>query len=222
MRRDIALLGDPALLSEDGARDEAPRIAAVRGVELKQELLATADSFEGRRALSDAHANDTRALLVLISFPENYVDGREAILTRARAALDRGAQVIIATRALDDVLSLAADDRAMGIMLARGVVAASAPAHALPWAIPADGTRTRIVRVVLREGSARLAAELLGSEVGPSLALIEPISDEEVRFHTRDPRALARAIASRAKDGLPVRALTVMGAPVTELLGGFR
>jgi hypothetical protein len=222
IRRDVALLGDPALLSADDARDEAPRIAAVRSVDLSRELLADADSFEGRRALGDALANDARARLVLISFPEHYVEGRDAILNRGRAALDRGARVIVATRALDDVLSLAADDRAVGIILARGVAAATAPAHALPWAVAADGLRTRVVRVVVGEGSAKLAAELLSSDVASSLALIEPISAEEVRFHTRDPRAVAKAIASRAKDGLDVRALTIMGAPVAELLGGFR
>jgi len=223
LRREIALLGDPALLSDDGARDEAVRIAEVRSVALSNELLAAADTFEGRRAIADALANGARAKLVLISFPEAYVEGRDALLARARAALDRGAQVIVATRALDDVLSLAADDRATGVILARGVAAATAPAHALPWAIPADATHTRIVRVVVNDGSAKLAAELLSdAEIAATLALIEPISSDEVRFHTRDPRAVARAIARRAKDGLAVRAITVMGAPVAELLGGFR
>jgi len=223
VRRDVALLGDPALLSEEAARHEAPHIAAVRGVSLPNELLAAADTFEGRRALGDALANDGHAKLVLVSFPERYVEGRDAILSRARTALDRGAMVVVATRALDDVLSLASDDRAVGVILARGVVAATAPAHALPWAAAADGARTRVVRVVVSDGSAKLAAALLADDdIAPSLALIEPISTEEVRFHTRDPRALAMAIARRAKDGLAVRALSVMGAPVAELLGGLR
>jgi hypothetical protein len=208
LRRDIALLGDPALIAgdEEIARD----VARVRGVEL--------GNVTGLRALGDAVANDARARLVLVSYPERYVDQRDAILGRARAALDRGASVVIATRMLDDVLSIASDERAMGVVVARGVVAAAAPAHALPWAIPMDGTRTRVIRVVV-EGAAKFSADLLSDEaVASTLALIEPLSSEEVRLHTRDPRALAKAIAERAKSGAPIRAMTVVGATTAELV----
>lgn len=206
LRRDIALLGDTALLDDDHGL--AREMAALRGVEL---------DGSNARAMADSLANDTRAKLVLLAYPERYLHERDLMLTRARAALDRGASVVIATRSLDDVLSVASDHRAVGAILARGVAAAIAPAHALPWAIPLDGTRTRVVRVVV-DGAAKLAADLLNDEaVSPTLALIEPLAADEVRIHTRDPRAVARAIAERAKSGLAVRAMTVIGAAPTEL-----
>lgn len=208
LRRDIALLGDPALIAgdEELARD----VARVRGVDL--------GANTGARDVADALANDARARLVLLSYPERYLDRRDAVLARARAALDRGAAVVVATRAIDEVLSLASDERAMGAIVARGVVAAAAPAHALPWAIPMDGTRTRVVRVVV-DGAAKFTAGLLDDEtIAPSLALIEPLSSDEIRIHTRDPRALAKAIGERAKNGAAIRALTVIGASASELI----
>lgn len=219
LRRDIALLGDPVLVepSLHGHDGELAGLARVRGVELGPMPTST---FEERRAAADALANDARAKVVLAAYPERYRDG--GLLARARAAVARGALVVVATRTLDEVLSLAADESAMGVIVARGIAAAVAPAHALPWAAPIDGARTRIVRVVV-DGAAKLAAELLQDEaVAAQLALIEPINAEEVRFHTRDPRALAKAIGARAKDGLGVRAMSVLGAPATELLGGLR
>lgn len=211
LRRDIALLGDAVLLGDDG--DLAADLARLRGVELGA---MPSNTFEERRAIADAIANDARAKIVLVAYPERYADGSS--LARARAAVARGATVVVATRSLDGVLSLAADDRAIGVIVARGIAAAVAPAHALPWAAPVDGVRTRIVRVVV-DGAAKLSAELLNDEaIAPTLALIEPITAEEVRFHTRDPRALAKAIGQRAKAGLPVRLLSVIGASATELL----
>ncbi|MBI2392752.1 MAG: hypothetical protein HYV09_24415 [Deltaproteobacteria bacterium] len=229
LRRAIALLGDPVLLGAEDTADDpagsARALAAVRDVPLTTvEPLLADTSSEGRRALADALANVERARLVLLSFPERYVDAtaRDAVLSRVRGAVERGAQAVIATRTLDQVLAFAPDDGAVGVILANGVAAAAAPAHALPWAVPADGLRTRAVRVVV-SGAAKLAAELLADEsVAKALTLIEPISSDEVRFHTRDPRALARAIGARAKEGLPVRALTVLGATAAEVLGGYR
>lgn len=208
LRRDIALLGDAALLGDD--EELAKDLARVRGVEL--------GDAKGPRALCDALANDARARVVLLAYPERYLDARDAILARARAAVGRGASLIVATRTLDDVLSLAIDDRAMGVIISRGVAAAIAPAHALPWAVHTEGTSTRIVRVLV-DGAARLSADLLNDErIAPTLALIEPLSADEVRFHTRDARALARAIGERAKNGLAVRALYVIGAAPSELV----
>lgn len=224
LRRSIALLGDPVLLDDEPA-DTARAIASVRGVgEDLNALIANAVDLPGRRALTDALANAANARLVLLSFPERYLDpaARDDALSTVRAALDRGAQAMIATRSLDEVLAFAPDDRALAVIVAGGVAAAVAPAHALPWATPSDGQRTRMVRVVV-SGAARLASELLADEaVAPTLASIEPVSAEELRLHTRDPRAVARAIAARAKDGLEVRALSVHGASAAELLGGMR
>lgn len=210
LRRDIALLGDTALLGDD--EELAKDLARVRGVEL--------GDAKGPRALCDALANDARARVVLLAYPERYLDARDAILVRARAAVGRGASLIVATRTLDDVLSLALEDshRAMGVIISRGVAAAIAPAHALPWAVHAEGTSTRIVRVVV-DGAAKLSADLLNDEtIAPTLALIEPLSGDEVRFHTRDARALAKAIGERAKNGLAIRALHVLGAAPSELV----
>lgn len=215
LRRQIALLGDPVLVVDD----DVAELAAVRSVSVPK---MPATSFEERRAIADLLANDAHARLVLLAYPERYLEGSDAMLARARAALARGADVVVATRALDDVLSLASDERAMGVLIARGVAAAVAPAHGLPWAAPIDGVRTRVVRVAV-ENAAKLSADLLNDEtIANTLALIEPLSANEVRFHTRDPRALAKAIGERAKAGLAISAMSVIGASTSELLGGPR
>jgi len=242
LRRSVALLGDAVLL-EDEPADTAHVVARLRGVTADlAPLIANAHDSSGRRALCDTLANASSARLVLLSFPERYLDphARDAVLSTVRAALDRGAQAIVATRSLDEVLAFAPDDRAIdskgesagvlparrpiAVIVANGVAAAAAPAHALPWAAPVDGLRTRVVRVVVgANGAAKLGSELLADEaVASTLTAVEPLSAEEVRFHTRDPRAVARAIAARAKDGLDVRSLTVFGATAAELLGGMR
>lgn len=241
LRRRVALLGDPVLL-DDEPLETARAIARLRGVsEDEVSPLLGADDPAGRRALCDALANVAEARLVLLAFPERYGPARDAVLATVRAALERGAQVIVATRSLDEVLAFAPDDRALAVIVAGGVAAAAAPAHGLPWAAPTDGLRTRLVRVLLggpahgahgsegaagaagRTAAARLASELLSDEhVASSIASIEPVSPEELRVHTRDPRAVSRAVAARAKEGLEVRAMTVYGATTAELLGGQR
>ncbi|MGZ3450835.1 MAG: hypothetical protein ACXVEF_14630 [Polyangiales bacterium] len=223
LRRSIALLGDPALL--EGAGDPlamARELAAVRGVSLQ------ANERTEVRALADAIANASRARLVLAAYPEDYLEteARKALFSELRSAIERSVPVVIATRSLDEVLALSPDDRALAGVIRDGVIVASAPAHALPWSLPWDASTTRLVRVVLAESdaspppSARLAADLLADEtVGASIAQAEPVSATELRLRTRDPRALARAIAARAKDGLDVRALTVIGATAAEMAG---
>jgi hypothetical protein len=68
--------------------------------------------------------------------------------------------------------------------------------------------------------SAKLAADLLADgEVAASIVQAETISPTELRVRTRDPRAVARAIGARAKEGLQVRALDVAGATTSELAG---
>lgn len=68
--------------------------------------------------------------------------------------------------------------------------------------------------------SARLAASLLSdAAIAAAIASIEPASATELRVHTRDPRALARAIGARAHAGLAVRQLLVQGASATTLAG---
>ena len=224
VRRSVALLGDPVLLDDEPA-DAARDLAKVRGVTTDlQPLIANAANSAGLRALSDAVANAAEARLVLVAFPESYLHARDEVLRTVQRALDRGAQVILATRSLDEVLAFAPDDRAVAVIVAGGVAAATAPAHALPWAVPSDGLPTRLVRVLVGgNGATGLAAELLADElVASTLSSIEPVSPEELRVHTRDPRAVSRAIAARAKAGLEVRALTVFGATAAELLGGMR
>ncbi len=223
LRRRIALLGDPVLL-EDEPLDTARVLARVRDVPVDAvEPLLAAKGAAGRRALGDALANAAEARLVLVAFPERYGAERDALLGSVLGALSRGATVVIATRTLDEVLAFASDDRALAVLVAGGVAAACAPAHALPWAAPTDGLRTRVVRVVTDGAAARLAAALLVDDsVAASLASVEPVSADELRVHTRDPRAVSRAVAARAKGGLPVRAMTVHGATAAELLGGAR
>jgi hypothetical protein len=220
LRRSIALLGDPALL--EGAEDPhamAAELAVIRGVTL-----------EGgdARALADRLANPENARLVLVSHPEDYLEGpaRKALFSSIRAAIARSVPVVIATRSLDEVLALSPDDRALAGVIRDGTIVASAPAHALPWSLPWDASTTRLVRVLLAEDdlspppAARLAADLLSDEtVGASIAQAEPITKVELRLRTRDPRAVARAIAARAKKGLDVRALTVLGASAAEMAG---
>lgn len=230
LRRDVALLGDDVLLAGDGAEDVAD-LAAIRG--------APAPSLEGRdlrdravrRAISDALAAPARARLVLLAHPEDYRDAesRRAVLEQTRAAIERGVPVVIATRVLDEVLAFSPDDRAIAAVIAGGTVVASAPAHALPWALPWDAETTRVVRIVVAEDhdavppSARLAASLFAdADVGRAIVAAEPVSPTELRVRTRDPRALARSIGARAKEGLAVRALVVLGAPAIELAGGRR
>lgn len=224
IRRGVALLGDPALL-EDEPAETARDLAKLRGVTAELgAAIASATDGPGRRALSDLVANPRAARLVLLSFPERYLDrdAREAALGEVRAAVDRGAHAIIATRSLDDVLAFAPDDRALAVIVAGGLNAAVAPAHALPWATPYDGQRARLVRVVCEEAK-RLTIDLLHDQaINDALVSIEPVSAEEVRFYTRDPRALSRAIAARAKDGFAIRALNVYGASAAELVGGMR
>ncbi len=227
VRRATALLGDPALLGDEvdfvGALDAvAEHLAEIRGVSL-------GSVTKERRALGDALANDATARLVLVAYPEHYADSKP-IVARARAALERGAKVVVATRTLETVLELAADDATQVALIARGTVVAATSAHALPWAMP-YGATTRMVRIVVaaRDGtalppSAELASQLLADPaVAPHIASIEPISATELRVHARDPRAVVRAVAARtaAADGPDVRALSVVGAGPAELLGAI-
>lgn len=230
-RRAIALLGDPVLLDDlsgEALHATARELAAVRGV--AAEVSASSvdpDPWRDRRALADRLAAAERAHLVLVSHPERYLDpgDRDALFSSVRAALGRGARVVVATRQLDQVLALAPDDRAVAALVGRGTVLAAGPAHALPWLVPiADGTR--VVRVQLESNdddaspsaAARLASELLiDPEIAPALARIDPVSGAELRIHARDPRAVARAIGRRAAGGLPVVALDVLGAEAADL-----
>lgn len=230
LRRRIALLGDDALLppGDDDLLSTGDRLARARGVSIDRASLAELEGATLRRALADRVANDAAASLLLVSHPERYLapGARDAVLARARAALDRGAQVVIATRRLDEVLAFAPDDRASAAVIARGVVTAVSPAHALPWALGPEGVATRIVRVVVEDAperaigeSARLASELLADpEIAPRVASVEPLDRSELRVAARDPRAVVRAIARRAKDGLEVRALVVL----SDVAGGLR
>lgn len=220
LRRSVALLGDPALL--EGVEDPralAEELAAVRSVRLQD---------GDTRALADRLANADSARIVLVAYPEDYVDGeaRKALFSSMRNAVERKVPLVVATRSLDEVLALSPDDRAMAGVIRDGVVVSAGPAHALPWSLPWDASTTRLVRVVLGEDdvspppAARLAADLLSDEtIGGSIAQAEPVTKVELRLRTRDPRAVARAIAARAKKGLDVRALTVIGASAAEMAG---
>jgi hypothetical protein len=220
LRKSIALLGDPALLEGvDDPRALAEELAGVRAVTLQG---------GDTRALADRLANPDSARIVLVAYPEDYVEGdaRKALFSSIRSAIERSVPVVIATRSLDEVLALSPDDRALAAVIGDGVVVSTAPAHALPWSLPWDASVTRLVRVVLAADdvspppAARLAADLLSDEaVGGSIALCEPVTNVELRLRTRDPRAVARAIAARAKEGLDVRALTVIGASASEMAG---
>jgi hypothetical protein len=220
LRKSIALLGDPALLEGvEHPRSLAEELAAIRSVTLQG---------GDTRALADRLAKADSARIVLCAYPEDYVEGeaRRALFSSIRAAIERSVPVVVATRSLDEVLALSPDDRALAAVIRDGVVVSSAPAHALPWSLPWDANTTRLVRVVLADDdaspppAARLAAELLSDEaIGGSIAQAEPVTKLELRLRTRDPRAVARAIAARAKKGLDVRALTVIGASAAEMAG---
>ena len=217
LRREIALLGDAALLeglSDAEARGMLPAFAAVRGVSVP-------DSPD-RIACTDLLAAPERARVVLLSHPERYVDAqrRRAAIAAVEAAIARGAQAIVATHRLDALLTLAhGDPTAPAHLLGGGRVALSAPAHYLPWSLPARGA-TRVVRLV-SDDALTLAAQLLADpDVAPLLASIEPISARELRLHARDARMLVRAIAARAHVGRAIEALDVTGASPRELLGG--
>lgn len=223
-RREIALLGDPVLLDPTlPLREAANELSSVRGID-HAELPDGPDDLTTRRQTSDALANVEHARLVLVSHPEQYADPaeRDALLAGVRRALDRGAQVVVATSSLDEVLSLASTPDAFAAVIARGTVAVAGPAHGLPWAAPVDGVSTRLIRVVLgvSEGddgtvppAARLAADLLtDAGVARHVAMVETVGPLELRIQARDPRTLSRAIAARAHDGLPVRHLAVHGA----------
>jgi hypothetical protein len=220
LRRSIALLGDPALLEGvDDPTSLAEELAAIRSVSLRG---------GDARALADQLAKADSARIVLVAYPEDYVEGeaRRVLFSSIRNAIERSVPVVIATRSLDEVLALSPDDRALAGVIRDGVVVTTAPAHALPWSLPWDANTTRLVRIVLGDDdaspppAARLAAELLADDtVGGSIAQAEPITKVELRLRTRDPRAVARAIAARAKKGLDVRALTVIGASAAEMAG---
>lgn len=239
LRTRIALLGDPVLLS--GGLPLAPLVealATVRGVPVPR-IDDTLDPVRRLRALADALAAPARAELVLVSLPERYVDegDRDRLVSALRDAIERGAKVVVATRALDDLLAFLPEDT-QAFVLSQGMALAGGPAHALPWAIPLDGVATRLVRIVVGDGptqdeagvplpvrasaAARLAADLLSDpEVAPVIALVEPVDAHELRVQARDPRILARAIGKRAAAGLPVRDFAVHGASAQLLAGVF-
>ncbi|MEO7096224.1 MAG: hypothetical protein ABI175_23395, partial [Polyangiales bacterium] len=112
LRREIALLGDDALVDRGRPLDDAAiDVARIRGIE----SLSTRDqvtAFVGketapdvaRRRVADELAAVARARLVLVSYPERYVDPaeRDALIERIRAAILRGAPVVLATSRLDD------------------------------------------------------------------------------------------------------------------------
>lgn len=230
LRRDIALLGDPALLEGDDDVASLARIVSdVRSVPWPEPEGDPAD-FAVRRAWADRLAAADRARLLLVAHPEDYVDPveRDRVLAAIGRARARAARVVVATRSLDVVLSHAPDDDALGVVLAGGVVAGAAPAHALPWAVAPQGVPTRVVQVVVdgeddEPAAARLAASLLAeTDVAKTIASVDTLSSRELRVHTLDPREVARAIARRAGEGLAVRALTVLGASAADIAGGAR
>jgi len=229
-RRSIALLGDDVLLDPTLPLEEAAaEVAIVRGID-RTKLPKGEDTFALRKMTSDVLAGPDRARLLLVSYPEHYEESaRDGLLEIVNAALDRKARVVIATGSLDEVLGFAAGADASAALISRGAVVVAGPAHGLPWATPLDGVTTRVVRVVLAQPStesgdpavppsARLAADLLSdATVAAHVAMIEPAGPLELRIAARDPRSLARAIASRAHDGLPVRHLSVQGATARTL-----
>ena len=219
LRREIALLGDPALLadlSEGEVRAMLPELAGLRGV--------TVPALQGSRLpVTDHLAAPHTARVVLLAHPESYTDGalRDAAIAATQAAVARGAQAIVATHRLDTLLALAhGDPTAPAHLLGGGRVALTTPAQFLPWSSPARGGVTRTIHVVC-DGARELAAELLASTlVAPQIASLEPISARELRVHARDPQAVVRAIAGAAHAGRAIEALTVLGASAEELLGG--
>jgi hypothetical protein len=240
LRREIALLGDDVLVDRGRSLEAvALELAAIRGIDTlstveKVRAFVPAGSTPelSRRRVADELAGVERAKLVLVSYPERYVDPatRDAIVERIRAAILRGVPVVLATTRLDDWLGLAHDARAHAFILGGGVVVAAGPAHGVPWSLPLDRAATRLVRVLLEDEAtdgaapaARLAGDLLADvEVSPQLAAVEPIGRVELRLHTRAPRELARAIARRAHEGLAIRQMVVHGAPTAAIAAAYR
>lgn len=223
LRREIALLGDPALLadlSDAEVRAMLPELAGLRGVAVPTLALGGSSA---RLAVTDHLAAPHTARLVLLAHPESYADTplRDAAIAATQAAVARGAQAIVATHRLDTLLALAhGDPTAPAHLLGGGRVALTTPAQYLPWSSPARGGVTRTIHVVC-DGARELAAELLASTVvAPQIASLEPISARELRVHARDPQAVVRAIAAAAHAGRAIEALTVLGASAEELLGG--
>jgi hypothetical protein len=243
LRRAIALLGDDVLLDRDSPLERAvSAVAAVRGVkELATEAAVRAwieanakdaSSDERRRRLADVVADPERARLVLASLPERVVDPaeRDRLLDVVRAALRRGARVVIATTRLEEVLSLAEGVDAIGAIVHAGTLLVAGPAHGLPWAVAASGGQTRLVRVGVRDDgdpdvpapAAILAADLFADpEVAPSLVAVEPLGRDELRLHVRDPRLVGRAIAARAKAGVAITRLVIHGASAEEVAAAY-
>lgn len=236
LRREIALLGDDVLLDRSlPLQDAAVEIARARGLSgfSRTEvaaMIAGAPPDDARRVVADRVAAPERARLVLVNRPERYVRDvdRDALTAIIRSAIERGARVVVATAQLDAWLHLASDTRASGGILVGGTVVAAGLAHGLPWALPADGVSTRVVRVIVDDdadaaastasAASRLAADLFAdAEVAPFLAAVEPIGRTELRLHTREPRALSRALAGRAHRGLPIRQMVVFGATAAAL-----
>jgi hypothetical protein len=243
LRRAIALLGDDVLvdrttdLAEVGA--ELARARGLDALASEDQVTRWLDANAAdaspevrRRRLSDALAAPERARLVLASHPERAADprDRDAMLAQVRAAVRRGAHAVVATSRLDDVLGVAEGD-ALGAILHGGALLVAGPAHGLPWALPSHGIATRLVRVALREDeprddgpspAARLAAELFGdATVAPHLVAVEPIGRLELRLHVRDPRAVGRALAARAKAGLAITKLVLHGASAEEIAAAY-
>jgi len=218
LRREIALLGDPALLaglSDAEVRAMLPELAGLRGVAVP--------TARERLAVTDHLAAPATARVVLLAHPESYADpaARDAAIAAMQAAVARGAQAIVATHRLDTLLALAhGDPTAPAHLLGGGRVALTTPAQFLPWSSPARGGVTRTIHVVC-DGARELAAELLASaHVAPQIASLEPISARELRLHARDPQVVVRAVAAAAHGGRAIEALTVLGASAEELLGG--
>jgi hypothetical protein len=239
LRRDIALLGDDALLEETAPLEDAVvALAKVRGVaslstrEAVRAVVAESKSITiARKILADRLAAPERARLVLVSHPERWSDDamRDKLTRAVNDALDRGAQVVLATTRLDDWLHVARSADATAVLLSGGVALAVGPAHGLPWAVPADGAGVRVVRIAVQDdaktddeprapAAQRLASDLFSdAEIAPTIVAVETVSPTELRVHTRDPRALSRSIARRAERGLDVRKLIVQGSTAVAL-----
>lgn len=243
LRRAIALLGDDVLLDRTAPLEEAAaEIAAARGVDALAsptkvaawlDARAPGASPSQRRArLADELAAPERARLVLASHPERAgsPEARDAMLAIVRASVRRGARAVVSTSRLDDVLGIAEGVDSFGAILHQGTVLLAGPAHGLPWAIPASGVATRLVRVAVHDDrdpdaappATRLAAELFADpEIAPQLIAVEPIGRAELRLHVRDPRAVGRAIGARAKAGLAVTRLVLHGASPEEIAAAY-
>jgi hypothetical protein len=244
LRRSIALLGDDVLV--DPTRplvDEIVALARVREVASLSSPSAVVDAIAAlgdvesatlRRAMSDRIAEPSRASMLLVSHPERYREegARDAILDEVRAAIARGVKVVIATRALDEVLPAIAGSEAIAAVLRGGVVVVAGPAHGLPWAIPAGAAGARLIRVAVHDDDARdesspapaaaLASDLFADpEVAPVIVAIEPLGATELRLHVRDPRVVSRAIAARAHRGVAIARMVVYGASADEIAAAY-